>query len=269
MWLHQWPGQFIVQCIRPLVFPQYSRRPLQQWQIFLSASTLCTEQCPNTFHLNKPCKICDMDIHICPISIQQSQWTNVTHWCWTLHDWSTKWIGKGDIMSRWGPIFMYIYLDKNMSWRNCGCKWEGLYWRNCGCKWEGLYWYKCHPGAPPSLETQVLKWCQCNWLSQSTSSTLSWDNPSSWVTHCELCGTHPTAAIMSPSLAAVSTARERRPFACSIAVYSFCFTQTLLQLLKRITVRVLSTTGTGTSTRLLQVPRINSKSLFHSWIVHR
>ena len=54
----------------------------------------------------------------------------------------------------------------------------------------------------------------------------------------ELIGTRPTAAIMAPSLAAVSTIRERRAFTSSIAVYSSCLTQTLLQLLKRISVRV-------------------------------
>jgi len=105
---------------------------------------------------------------------------------------------------------------------------------------------------------------------------------------------------MSPSLAAVSTVRERRAFTSSIAVYSSCLTfisfiavysscltftsyiavysscltftssiavyssclkQMLLQLLKRISVRVLSSPGTGTSTRLLQVPRVSSMSL--------
>jgi len=67
---------------------------------------------------------------------------------------------------------------------------------------------------------------------------------------------------VAPSLAAVSTAREWRAFTSCIAVYSSCLTQTLLQLLKRISVRLLSSTGTGTSTstRLLQVPRINSMS---------
>ena len=85
----------------------------------------------------------------------------------------------------------------------------------------------------------------------NTSRTLVLDNPSSCVTWHELSGTRPTAAIMSPLLVAVSTVRERRAFTSSIAVYSSCLTQTLLQLLKRISVRVLSNTGTSTSTRLL------------------
>ena len=58
-------------------------------------------------------------------------------------------------------------------------------------------------------------------------------------------GSRPTAAIMSPPLAAVSTVRA---LTSSIAVYSSCLTQTLLQLLKHITVLALSSTGTGTST---------------------
>jgi hypothetical protein len=68
-----------------------------------------------------------------------------------------------------------------------------------------------------------------------------------------------TAAIMEPSLAAVSTVGERRAFTSSIAVYS---SGLLLQLLKLISVRVLSSTGTGTSTstRPLQVPSISSVS---------
>jgi hypothetical protein len=48
----------------------------------------------------------------------------------------------------------------------------------------------------------------------------------------------PHLQIMSPSMAAVSTVRERRAFNSSITVYSSCLTQTLLQLLKRISVWV-------------------------------
>jgi len=66
--------------------------------------------------------------------------------------------------------------------------------------------------------------------------------------YCELCCTCPTAAVMAQSLAAVSTIREWRAFTSSIAVYISCLVQTLLQLLKRISVRLLSSTGTGTST---------------------
>ena len=51
------------------------------------------------------------------------------------------------------------------------------------------------------------------------------------------------AAIMAPSFAAVSTVRERRAFTSSTAVYTSCITQTLLRLLKRISVRLLSSTG--------------------------
>jgi len=61
---------------------------------------------------------------------------------------------------------------------------------------------------------------------------------------------------------------------CAFRSSTFCLTQTLLQLLKRISVRLLSSTGTSTntttststssststSTRLLQVPMINSMS---------
>ena len=86
----------------------------------------------------------------------------------------------------------------------------------------------------------------------------------------ELSDTPSTAVIMSPSLAAVSTVRERRAFTSSIAVYSSCLTQTLLQLLKRISVRVLSSTGTSTSTststRLLQLHRISNMSPFSSCV---
>jgi hypothetical protein len=45
-----------------------------------------------------------------------------------------------------------------------------------------------------------------------------------------------------------------------------CLKQTLLQLLKRISVRVLSSTSTSTSTRLLQVPRISSMWLCSSCV---
>jgi hypothetical protein len=140
------------------------------------------------------------------------------------------------------------HLDKSVNWRNCGFKWEGLY---------SIIW---RPGARHSLERQVLKLFWWNWLSQSTSRTLGWENHSSCVNPRELRGIRPTAAIMSPPFAAVSTVRERGTFTSSTAVYSSCFTQTLLQLLKRISVRVLSSTGTSTSTRLLQVPKINSMS---------
>jgi hypothetical protein len=51
-------------------------------------------------------------------------------------------------------------------------------------------------------------------------------------------GTRPTATIMSPSLTAVSTVRERPAFTSSITVYNSCLTQTLLQLFKPISVRV-------------------------------
>ena len=137
---------------------------------------------------------------------------------------------------------------------------QNVNWRNCGCKRDGLHRYNWRLDAPRTMETQVLKLCWCNWLSGSISRTLSWDNPSSYVTHRELSGIWPTAANMTPSLAAVSTVRERRPFTISIAVYSSCLTQKLLQLLRHISVLVLSSTGTSTSTRLLQVPWINSMS---------
>ena len=71
---------------------------------------------------------------------------------------------------------------------------------------------------------------------------------------------------MAPSFAAVSTECEWR----AIRSYTSCFTQTLLQPLKRNSVRMLSSTGIGTgtstgtdtstSTRQLPVPRINSMS---------
>ena len=127
--------------------------------------------------------------------------------------------------------------------------------------------------AHPLVLKEVLKLCWCKWLSGSTSRILRSDNTSSCVNSHDLSVTRPTAAIMAPSLPAVSTVCERRAFTSSIAVYSSCLTftssiavyssclkQTLLQLLKHISVRVLSSIGTSTSTRLLQVPRISSMS---------
>jgi hypothetical protein len=115
---------------------------------------------------------------------------------------------------------------------------------------------------PVDSTHEGFKLCWSKWLSQSISITLGWNDISFCVTQLDLSGFRPTAAIMSPSLAAVSTVRERRAFTSSIAVYSSCLMLTQLQLLKRISVRVLSSTGTSTSTstRLLQVPRISSMS---------
>jgi hypothetical protein len=123
---------------------------------------------------------------------------------------------------------------------------------------------------PRWLQTHALKRCWCNLLAGSNSWTFSWNKPNSRVKSSELSGTRSAAAIMSPPFAAVSTIRERRAFTSSTAVYSSCLTQTLLQLLKRISVRVLSSTSTGTSTstRLLQVPRINSMSLCSPCVFH-
>ena len=135
-------------------------------------------------------------------------------------------------------------------------------------KQEGLYSYNWRPSASRLLHTQGLQVAMKQMTIKSISNTLGWNNPSSCVKQRESFGCLSTAAIMSPSLAAVSTVRERRAFTSSIAVYSSCLTQTMLQLLKRISVLVLSSTGTGTSTstssssststRLLQVPRISS-----------
>jgi hypothetical protein len=50
---------------------------------------------------------------------------------------------------------------------------------------------------------------------------------------------------MAPSSAAVSTVFEQQSFQSSTAVYTFSLTQTLLQLLKSTSVRVLSSTSTG------------------------
>jgi hypothetical protein len=113
---------------------------------------------------------------------------------------------------------------------------------------------------PVACGQNCFQLCWCKWISQRTSRTLGSYNSSSCVKPRDLSGSRPTAAIMVPSLAAVSTVREQRAFTSSIAVYNSCLTQTLLQLLKRISVWVLSSTGTSTSTRLLQVPRISSMS---------
>ena len=139
-------------------------------------------------------------------------------------------------------------------------------WRNCGCKREGLYWYNWRTGHP-------LVWKHKCWSCVDAPDCLEvLRGPSVGTTIVlvsnirELSDSLSTAAIMSPSLAAVSTVRERRAFTSSIAIYSSCLTQTLLQFLKRISVRVSSSTvtGTSTSTRLLHLPRISSMSPFSS-----
>ena len=110
---------------------------------------------------------------------------------------------------------------------------------------EGLYWYNWRPDAPRRLQTEVLYVVLMQMTITKYFKYLVWNENSSCVKQLDLSDSRPTAAIMSPPLAAVSTVRA---LTSSIAVYSSCPTQTLLQLLKHITVLVLSSTGTGTST---------------------
>jgi hypothetical protein len=114
-----------------------------------------------------------------------------------------------------------------VNWRNCGCKWEGLYWYNWRTGAPLVWNYKCRIGVEGTHSQEVLQVPSIETTSVFQSNRITWV---ALVPQLQLCRLHLLLSVRSvsdihslvPQLFAVPVSR-RRCCSCSNALVPGCF----------------------------------------------